>query len=181
MPANKIFIAVSLDGYIADQNGSVEFLNLYPDPKDEDMGFHGFMQSVDALLMGRKTFETVLGFGVEWPYTKPVYVWTSTLREIPAALEGKVRLLNGSISEILEIIHSAGYVNLYIDGGQVIQSFLNDDLIGEMIITIVPVLIGAGIPLFGTVKVQRLFTCTETKAFSNGLVQSRFLRKPTAR
>jgi dihydrofolate reductase len=80
---NKVFIATSLDGFIADKNGSVDFLYEYPEPEGEDMGFYNFMFGIDALLMGRKTFETVLGFGVAWPYTKPVFVWSSTLKAIP--------------------------------------------------------------------------------------------------
>ena len=97
----KVFIAASLDGYIADQYGSVDFLYQYPEPAGEDMGYYNFMSTIDALVMGRKTFETVLGFGVEWPYTKPVFVWTSHLKSVPKELEPKVQLINGNPKQII--------------------------------------------------------------------------------
>ncbi|MEY4029012.1 MAG: hypothetical protein RJA90_197 [Bacteroidota bacterium] len=84
----KVFIATSLDGYIADLNGSVDFLYDYPDIEGEDMGYLAFIASIDALVMGRKTFETVLGFDVDWPYDRPVFVWTTELKEVPTLLEG---------------------------------------------------------------------------------------------
>ena len=77
--ANRIFIATSLDGYIADSNGGIDWLHEIPNPEQLDMGFADFMAETDALVMGRKTFETVCGFDVEWPYSKPVFVWLSLI------------------------------------------------------------------------------------------------------
>lgn len=173
---NKVFIATSLDGFIADEHGSVDFLYRYPEPPGEDMGYYNFMASVDALLMGRKTFETVLGFGVEWPYTKPVYVWSSTLKRVPSNLEGKVHLVNGTLSQVISQLHELNHVNLYIDGAKTIQSFLNEDLIDEMTITIIPILLGAGIPLFKSVTKERSFKCIVSKTYPHGVVQSVFQR-----
>ncbi len=98
--------------------------------------------------MGRATFETVCGFDIEWPYDKTVFVLSNSLTHIPEKYKGKVELVKGSLSEILKEIHNRGYYNLYIDGGKTIQSFLKEDLIDEMIITIIPYLLGAGTTLF---------------------------------
>lgn len=173
---NRVFIAISLDGYIADDKGKVDFLYLFPDPVDDDMGYAAFMEGVDALLMGRKTFETVIGFGVEWPYKVPVYVWTSDIADVPPELEGKVMLVSGTVEQVVDYIHDRGHLSLYIDGGQVIQSLLEKDLIEEMIITIAPVLLGAGRKLFGDLSRQLSFRCVSSKVYPNGLVQSRFVR-----
>ena len=174
---NKVFIATSLDGYIADINGSVDFLNEYPDPVNEDMGYHSFIESIDALIMGSKTFETILGFGIDWPYTKPVYVVTSQERFLPEKLIGKVSFINGSPQQIISQMLALQHKHLYIDGGRVIQSFLQENLIDEMIITTVPCLLGSGVALFGSVSQTIFFSCIETKTFSNGLVQCRYVKR----
>lgn len=173
---NRVYIATSLDGFISDHQGKVDFLYSFPDPGDDDMGYAAFMEGVDALLMGRKTYETVIGFGVEWPYKVPVYVWTSNPAELPAELEGKVILVSGTMEQVVTYIHDRGHLSLYIDGGQVIQSFLERDLVDEMVITIAPVLLGTGRKLFGDLSSNRLFKCVSSKVFSNGLVQSHFVR-----
>jgi dihydrofolate reductase len=173
---NKVFIATSLDGFIADEHGSVDFLYKYPEPPGEDMGYYNFMTSVDALLMGRKTFETVLGFGVEWPYTKPVYVWSSTLKSIPTNLVGKVQVVNGTLSHVISQLDAMNHVNLYIDGAKTIQSFLNENLIDEMTITTIPVLLGSGIPLFHNLLRASYFTCVESKHYPHGLTQSKYTK-----
>ncbi|MFY0592253.1 dihydrofolate reductase family protein [Roseivirga sp.] len=173
---NCVYIGVSLDGYIADSNGNIEYLNTYKLPEGEDMGYYSFMDRMDALVMGRITFETVLGFGVPWPYKKPVYVLSNSLKDIPPEYEGKVFLKGGNLDDILAEIHQSGHHSLYIDGGSTIQGFLQEDLIEEMIITTIPVLIGGGHPLFGTLDNNLKFKCIETKLFDGKIVQSRFLR-----
>lgn len=174
---NSVYIGVSLDGYIADSEGGIDYLDTFPIPEGEDMGYHPFMDSIDALVMGRITFETVLGFDVPWPYQKPVYVLSNTLKEIPSAYEGKVFLVKGTLSEILSEIHGNGHAKLYIDGGSTIQGFLKEDLIDEMIITTIPVLIGGGHPLFGELSNQLIFECVSTQLYANQIVQSRFVRR----
>jgi dihydrofolate reductase len=174
---NKVFIATSLDGFIADNNGSVDFLYKYPEPEGEDMGYYAFMEGIDALVMGRKTFETVLGFGIAWPYKKPVFVWSTQLKEIPSSVEGNVQLIQGGPQEITQRLHEAGYHDLYIDGGLTIQSFLREGLIDELIITIVPVLLGSGVRLFGGVETPISFHCIASKAFSHGVVQSKYIQR----
>jgi dihydrofolate reductase len=173
---NKVFIATSLDGYIAEADGKIDFLHAYPDPVDEDMGWQAFMSGVDALLMGRRTYETVIGFGIEWPYSMPVYVWSSTLKSPAAGLDGKVTMISGDVRQVLEHMYSQGHFQIYVDGGQVIQSFLSEDLIDEMIITTIPILLGSGIRLFGDPGRKLMFRCTASKTFSNGTVQSVYER-----
>jgi len=146
---NHVFIATSLDGYIADRDGGLDWLQSVPNPDGDDMGYVAFMGRIDALVMGRASFETVLGFGIEWPYTKPVYVLSSTLKEVPPELSGKVEIVNGALSEVLEQVHAAGHQRLYIDGGRTVQNFLQEGLIDDLIITTIPVLLGGGVRLFG--------------------------------
>ena len=129
------------------------------------------------MVMGRATFETVVGFDIDWPYKKPVFVVSSTLTEIPEKYRGKAHLVKGSLTEILKQIHEKGCYRLYIDGGKLIQSFLKEDLIDEMVITIIPVVLGGGIPLFGETPKQFEFECRETKLFLEAIVQNHFIRK----
>lgn len=170
---NKVFIATSLDGFIADEAGGIDWLTLMPSPTKGDGGYSKFMETIDALVMGRKTFEKVLSFGVDWPYSKPVFVWTNSLKQIPPPLVGKVEIVQGSVADVLKAIHSKGYSSLYIDGGQTIQSFLQVGLIDEIILTQVPIVLGKGIALFKNVPRVRL-RHRSTEVFDNGMVQSHY-------
>lgn len=174
---NSVFIATSIDGYIADRNGGIEWLTSFPDPENNDMGYGKLMARIDALVMGRVSFETVCGFNIDWPYTKPVFVYSNTLKEIPAQLQDKAILVKGTVKEVLAQVHSKGYHRLYIDGGKTIQGFLQDDLIDDMVITTVPYLLGGGVPLFGTLPGLLKFNCIETELFSTGLAQRTFVRQ----
>lgn len=174
---NSVYIGISLDGYIADSQGGIDYLDTFPIQEDEDMGYYAFMDRVDALVMGRITFETVLGFNVPWPYKKPVYVLSNSLAELPSGYEDKVFLINGTLNEVLSQIHNNGHTRLYIDGGATIQGFLKEDLIDEMIITTIPVLIGDGYSLFGELPNRLTFECVNTQMFADKIVQSRFVRQ----
>ena len=174
---NIVFIATSLDGYIADRNGGLDFLQSVPNPDNDQLGFPEFMDSIDALVMGRKTYETVLGFGGNWPYTKPVFVLTNTLTSLPEHLLGKVELVDGPIKELVQSLNQRGYSNLYIDGGQLIQSFLKEDMIDELIISQIPVLIGGGVPLFGELGCHLMFEHHETEVMLNAIVRSHYSRR----
>ncbi|MCT4663947.1 MAG: dihydrofolate reductase family protein [Flavobacteriales bacterium] len=99
---NSVFIATSLDGYIADKNGKIDWLNSVPNPNHDDMGYVEFTNRIDALIMGRTTFETVIGFDVPWPYNKPVFVLSNKLKEIPKSHKDKAFLIHGTLSEVLE-------------------------------------------------------------------------------
>ncbi len=178
MSDHHVFIATSLDGYIADAQGAVHFLDTYPMPGNSDIGYYAFMDRIDALLMGRKSFETVLGFGVAWPYTKPVFVWSQTLQEIPAELADQAFLVRGNLHEVEEQIKAKGYTHLYLDGGQVIQSFLQADKVSSMTMTTIPVLLGKGVKLFGELENPLAFQCVRSTCYDNGMAQQVFERKP---
>ncbi len=176
---NKVFIATSLDGYIADRNGGLDWLSsdwLESVPSDDNtgMGYEPFVESIDALVMGRTTFETVVGFGVPWPYKKPVFVLSNTMKEIPDSHKDKAFLVKGELKEVLEHIHEKGYYNLYIDGGTTVSSFLKEGLIDEMILTRIPILLGGGHPLFYELPKRVKFKLLESKVYKNQIVQNHY-------
>lgn len=173
---NRVFTATSLDGYIADKNGGIDWLHSIPNPDNTDMGYSKFTSQIDAIVMGRTTFETVCGFDIDWPYQKPVFVLSNTLTEIPDKFKDKARLVKGTLSEILEQIRQQGYHRLYIDGGKTIQGFLKEDLIDDIVITVIPVLLGGGSPLFSGLSDKLEFECTESKVYLNKIVQNHFRR-----
>lgn len=177
---NNVFIATSLDGYIADKNGGLDWLNTIPNPDNLDMGYTNFTSNIDALVMGRTTFETVCGFGIEWPYTMPVFVLSNTLTDIPKNYKNnKIYIINGPLTSVLNQIHNKGYYNLYIDGGKTIQNFLKEDLIDQLIITTIPKLLGGGVSLFSELPSELNFDCVKTELFSNHIVQNTFVRIKT--
>ncbi|WP_420315941.1 dihydrofolate reductase family protein [Ekhidna sp.] len=174
---NSVYIATSLDGRIADRNDGIAWLDSIPIPENEDMGYYAFTENIDAMVMGRNTFETVLGFDVDWPYQKLVYVLSNTLKEIPKSHEGKAFLVSGTLKEVLSKIHSEGHTRLYIDGGKTIQSFLKDDLIDEMIITAFPIVLGGGPSLFADFPKELQFELESSKVYFDQLIQNHFIRK----
>lgn len=177
----SVYIATSLDGYIARENGELDWLpgaDGKPveglDPSD-DLGFNAFIDSVDVLVMGRNTFETALSFK-EWPYgDMPVIVLSSRLSKLPVGIPETVELRNSTPAELTRELDQARYQHAYIDGGKTIQGFLNAGLIDEMTITIIPVLLGGGIPLFGELNADIQLTMVESKTFGNGMIQSRYV------
>lgn len=174
---NSVFIATSLDGYIADKNGGIEWLHSVPNPDNDDMGYLEFTSQIDALVMGRTTFETVCSFDIDWPYQKHVFVLSNSLTNVPEEYKSKVSLVKGELKQILQEIYDKGYRKLYIDGGKTIQSFLKEDLIDELVVTTIPVLLGSGIPLFGALPQPLHFECVNSKLYLEKIVQNRFIRK----
>lgn len=173
---NSVFIGTSLDGFIADKNNRIDWLDSIPIPDNIDLGYDKFISQIDALVMGRKTFETVCGFDIEWPYQNPVFVLSNTMTKIPENLKDKAHLVKGTLTEILEQIHQKGFYRLYIDGGVTIQSFLEEDLIEDLTITIIPILLGDGFPLFSNLSKTLDFECTESKVYLKKIVQNHFRR-----
>ena len=174
---NTVFIATSLDGYIADKDGGLDWLNSIPNPDNLAMGWVNFIDRIDALVMGRRTFDKVCSFNCEWPYSKPVFVLSNSLKSIPEGYEAKAEPIKGSLSKVIEKIHQRGYKHLYIDGGVTVQSFLKEDLIDEIIITTIPILLGGGTPLFGELSRQIQFEHVKTEVFLNAIVQNHYRRK----
>lgn len=175
--ANIVFIATSLDGYIADKDGGLDWLMSVPNPDNIDTGFSAIMERVDGLVMGRNTFESVLSFDVDWPYSKPVFVLSNTLEQVPDGYEDKVEFVQGDIPQLVASLHQRGYQDLYIDGGKTVQSFAKHDLIDELIITTIPVLLGGGAPLFGELESLQNYQLIDSQVHLDALVQSRFLRR----
>ena len=167
---SSVFIATSLDGFIAREDGGLDWLPEAPEPH----GYDEFMATVDAVVMGRKTFEIVLGFGA-WPFTKPVIVLSSTLTEIVAPDGAVCEAMSGTPREIVERLTERGMTHLYIDGGVTIQRFLEAGLIQRMTITRIPVLLGSGIPLFGPLSRDVRWEHIATRAYPSGIVQSEYV------
>ena len=167
----SVFVGTSLDGFIARPNGELDFL---PEGGGEPHGYDEFFASVDALVIGRKTFETVLTFKT-WPYgDKRVVVLSSRPLDLSAANGGVVEQMSGAPAEIVARLAASGADHLYIDGGITIQRFLRAGLIGRLIITRVPVLIGEGIPLFGALPRDIHLRHVATRHYQSGLVQSEY-------
>lgn len=141
------------------------------------MGYVAFTNSIDALIMGRKTFETILGFDIPWPYQKPVFVWSTQLKEIPDSHKENVYLVKGTPTEIVAHVHNKGYESIYIDGGTTITNFLKEDLIDEMILTTLPILLGGGSSLFSELPNELKFDLIKTKTFLNQITQSHYKRR----
>ena len=173
--ANFVYIATSLDGYIATPEGGLDWLYAVPNPENSDYGYAEFIEGVDAIVMGRKTFEKVATFD-PWPYAKPAFVLSNTLKQLPKAVEDKAEIISGDLNEIIQQLGNQGCSNLYIDGGSVIRSFLAEDLIDEITITTVPVVLGSGIPLFTQLSDTLAFEHQKTEVLSSALVKTRYIR-----
>jgi dihydrofolate reductase len=167
----SVFVGTSLDGFIARANGDFDFLES---GGGEPHGYDEFMATVDALVIGRKTFETVLAFE-QWPYgKKPVFV-LSTRPLAPAPPGAVVEHMSGEPAEIWAQLTARGLQHIYVDGGITIQRFLRAGLIERLIVTRVPVLIGQGIPLFGALPQDVLLRHVATRQYAGGLVQSEYV------
>jgi dihydrofolate reductase len=166
----SVFVGTSLDGFIARVNGELDFL---PPGGGEPHGYDEFLATVDALVIGRHTFDTVLAFDT-WPYPgKDVVVLSS--RPLPATPVGtRVQHMSGEPAAITARLEAAGVRHIYVDGGITIQRFLRAGLIQRLIITRVPVLIGAGIPLFGSLPHDIRLRHVGTRQYATGLVQSEY-------
>lgn len=170
----SLYIAASLDGYIARENGDVDWLEGPSADSTEDFGYHAFMASVDALVMGRKSFEKVLSFGA-WPYgEKPVVVLTSSGVDIPDELRDCVQSASGTPEELVAQFTAKGWSGIYLDGGETLQRFLRKGLVHQIIVTTVPILLGSGIPLFGPLDQDMHLKHIRTQSYENGMVQSEY-------
>ena len=180
MPASRriivaVFIATSLDGFIARPDGDVDWLHEGEAlPEHEDLGYRDFIDSIDTLVMGRNSFEKVLEFG-RWPYDKPVIVLSRSLKEVPEKLRSQVRIDASSPEALLERLSREGINRVYLDGGRVIQSFLRAGLVDELCLTTLPILLGSGLPLFGDLPGDIHLKHLCTGSWANGFVQSKYL------
>ena len=172
--ATHVFCAVSLDGCIAGPDDDLSWLPA-PDPDGDDGGFGAFLEHVGALLMGRRTFDVVSGFEGPWPYgERPVLVATNRpIERAPA----QVHAAHGPIAALLEQARAlAGPLDVYLDGGQLVRQALDADLVDVLTLTVVPVALGAGVPLFSGLSARRAFRRTAVRPLGNGMVQLELVR-----
>jgi dihydrofolate reductase len=167
----SVFIGTSVDGFIARLNGDLDFL---PTGGGEPHGYDEFMADIDTLVIGRKTFETVIAFP-QWPYGKRrVVVLSSRSLDLSKSPTGRVEHMAGEPAEIVSKLAESNARNVYVDGGITVQGFLRAGLIQRLIITRVPVLIGEGIPLFGSLPNDVRLQHVETKHYPSGLVKTEY-------
>jgi len=166
----SVFVGTSVDGFIARPNGDLDFL---PPGGGEPHGYNEFIATVDAIVIGRKTFETVLAME-DWPYgDKRVVVLSSRPVDLSSA-GGVVEQMAGPPADIVTLLGASGAHHLYVDGGITIQGFLRAGLIQRLVITRVPVLIGGVVPLFGTLPRDIRLRHIATRHYPSGLVQSEY-------
>ena len=170
----SVYIGTSLDGFIAKTGGDIDWLTQFQNP-EVHRDYEEFISRIDAMVIGKGTYEKVLTFP-EWPYTKMVFILSSSIKQLPVSLNSKAEIVSMDPKSLLHLVSGRGFSRLYIDGGKVIQSFLREDCIDEMIITKVPLLIGSGIPLFGGLEKDISFNHIKTRVLSNGLVKSYYER-----
>lgn len=163
------FVATSLDGFLAREDGSIDFLDAVTVP-DEDYGFAEFMGSVDTLLVGRATYDTVLGFD-EWPFDgKRVFVRTRR----PESPRHDERFVRGEPLELLETLARAGARHVYVDGGETIRAFVRDGALDSLTLSIVPVVLGSGRRLFEAPLPTTRLVLEDARTYASGLVQMRY-------
>jgi dihydrofolate reductase len=173
----SVFIATSIDGFIARPDGSIDWLNGANAgvPSGEDFGYKEFMKSVDVLVMGRNTFEQVLTFDA-WPYEdKRVVVLSSKPLSVPFELTDTVSTSAESPKVLVERLSEAGALHLYVDGGVTIQRFIATGLIDDITITLIPVILGQGRSLFGRIDKDIPLVHVATKTFEFGFIQIKYL------
>lgn len=169
------YLGTSLDGFIARKDGDIDWLTQFAN--DEAIhAYKEFVNRIDAIVIGRGTFEKVLTFSF-WPYEKKIFVLSNSIKQLPDTLKDKVILLSMKPEELLSYLSSMGFSTIYVDGGRVIQDFLKKDLIDEMIIAKAPILIGSGIPLFNYIDTDLQFKHVRTAVQSNGLIRSYYERE----
>jgi len=165
----SVYIAVSLDGFIARADGGIDWLRIVEEP-GEDYGYARFFASVDAIVFGRKTYETALGFS-PWPYAgKRCVVLTSGTRE---SKHGE-QFYSGDPAPLLARLASEGVKRVYVDGGTVVRQILAAGLVSDITLSVIPVLLGDGIKLFGALGHDIRLDLASSRSFKSGLVQSEY-------
>ena len=182
----SVYIATSADGYIAKPDGAIDWLhttgNLEADLGSEDMGWHSFIESVDCMIMGRKSMDSIASMNLtleQWPYgDMNIIVLSRTVKIPPTSFHSETEMYSGEIAELVKDLDARGYKHAYIDGGETITSFIELGLINEMTITQVPVLLGDGVPLFGNLNRHVSLEKPEVLAFPNDFIQVKYTVSP---
>ena len=169
-----LFIAMSLDGFIAKHDGDISFLSQV-ELEGEDYGYSAFIESVDTIILGRKTYDKICSMGIEWPYgNRKVFV----LSRNSHPETDNITYYSGSLTDLIFKLKSQNGKQIYCDGGaETINQLLQNDLIDEMIISIIPVLLGDGIRLFGAGFPEKKLQLVKSTAFEKGLVQLQYFRE----
>jgi len=168
-----LFIAISLDGFIAKTDGDISFLNQV-ELEGEDYGYSGFINTVDTVILGRKTYDKVLSMGIESPYgDRQIFVITRT----PRPDSGKTVFFSGKLADLVLSLKCQPGQNIYCDGGaEIISHLLQENLIDEMTVSVIPVLLGDGIRLFGYKFPEQKLQLLKSQSFEKGLVQLHYIR-----
>lgn len=168
-----LYIAQSLDGFIARENNDISWLSIV-ERDNEDYGYNSFVESIDTVFMGRKTYEKVLSFGIEFPHKGRIcYVLSNSLK----GSDENVQFFSGDLNELVSKLKLENGKSIFIDGGsEVVRTFRNSNLIDEYIISIIPILLGKGIRLFGDVEIESNLELRESRVYESGLVQLKYTR-----
>ena len=165
-PKISIYIGISIDGYIARKDGSIDWLDRVKD-EGEDYGFRKFFDSIDALILGRNTYDVVAPIP-EWPYKgKRVVVLSNSLQ----AVKQEAELFNGDIMQLISQLHADGIKHIWIDGGVTISQFLEAQMVDSMTLTVIPILLGSGMPLFHAIEKELPCRLVSSQSYPSGLVQ----------
>jgi dihydrofolate reductase len=170
MPLTILYIATSIDGFIARPDGNLDWLTSTPMPELGDYGYAALLESTDTIIMGRKTYDELIGFGGEWPY---IGFNTYVVSNDPAfkIQSPDTFVINGNLKELISGVKAQNGKNIWlVGGGQLIAAFLNEKLLDKMIITFIPKTLGKGIPLFTGSAFESDWKLTETQAFNTGVV-----------
>lgn len=175
-PHTQIYIATTVDGFIARNDGRMDWLEH--EAEGHDYGWAEFRKTIDALVIGRKTFEQVLSLGEAWPYDGlSTVVWSRTLSndDLPEKVtDHPVRVSALPPAELLHDLGEKGFKGVWVDGGQTLQQFLSTSMIDILTITRIPILIGEGMPLFGALPGDVRLEHLKTESFDSGVVQSTY-------
>jgi dihydrofolate reductase len=177
MPKTILYIATTIDGYIARPDGNIDWLTSFPPPESGDYGYAALLESIGTIVMGRRTYEDILGFGIEWPYTGfTTYVVTHN-KEYTASTPQTFIINEDAVGALRSIKHTAEKDIWIVGGGALIQSLLNDRLIDAMIISVVPKIIGDGIRLFPAPSEESQWRLTHTQSFNTGIANLLYVRQ----
>lgn len=168
-----LYIATSLDGYIAKPNDDLSFLSIV-EQEGQDYGYAEFVKTVDAVIVGRKTYEKVISMGFNFPHAdKDAYIITRT----PRQNIGSVKFYTGDLKTLIDKLKSEKGKHIFCDGGaEIVNELLKADLIDEFIISVIPILVGNGTKLFEDGRPELKLELVSTKQFDKGLTQLHYKR-----
>lgn len=177
MTKTKLFIATTLDGFIAREDGSLDWLYEIPNPNEIDHGYTDFYSTIDVVVIGRKTYEEILGFGVEWPYSTSKTYIISSKEDFKAQTENTEVIHQINHESIVKIKESSKKNIWIVGGGEIITAFLNHESIDEMILCLTQILLGKGIKLFPNNPKETKFELVKSEPFETGIINLTYKKK----